>query len=380
MNRSRDVREQLAGHDRAEDEQQEPDDQPGRPLGGDVHHHHEQAEEQGRGADVTLEDQHHQADAPGDQHRAQVAGPGQVDAQEPPPGQGEHVALGHQVAGEEHGQAQLGELLRLHGEPAQRDLDLGEGARHLADAVRQHRGQGQQHHADGTQRVGVPLQGAGLPDEGQHGHEGGDPGRAVEHLEGRGLGAHGGDDEAAVASPAGLLQPVDHHDPEAVQQRGQRQQERVGVGRQPPHRDVGRPDQHGEGDAVLEHPGRHLAVQAQPHVGVGEHDHAHHEDQHEQFGPPAAPGHRPRFRLAALPGPGVRAERLTWRGDRAQEVPPVPLAVLPGAGQSAGKWRLRRLDQLGGGLPSLGLDLDLDARLLRGSTSAAPGRRSWHRR
>ena len=51
-----------------------------------------------------------QADAPGDEHRAQVAGPGQVDAEEPAAGQRQHVPLGDQVTGEEHGQRELGEL------------------------------------------------------------------------------------------------------------------------------------------------------------------------------------------------------------------------------------------------------------------------------
>ncbi len=334
-----DVREQLAGHERPEHEQQEPDDQPGRALGGDVHHHHEQAEEQRGGADVALEDQDHQADAPGDQHRAQVAGPGQVDAEHPPPGQRQHVPLGHQVAREEHGQAQLGEFLGLHGEAAQGYLDLGEGAGHLADAVRQHRGQGQQHQADGAQRVGVPLQRARLPDEGEHGHEGHDAHRAVEDLESGGLRAHRGDREAGVAAAAGLLQPVDHHDAEPVQQRGQRQQQRVGPRGQPAHRHVRRADQHGEGQAVHEHAGRHLAVQPQPHVGVGEHHHADHEGQHEQLGPAPALRHGHAGRLAILRG-GVpaAAQRLVGRaGDRAHDYPPVPAAVLAGGGgQSAG--------------------------------------------
>ena len=43
--------------------------------------------------------------------------------------------------------------------------------------------------------------------------------------------------------------------------------------------------------------------------------------------------------LAVLPGAGVGAQRLVWTGwrSRSRSYPPVPLAVLAGAGQSAGK-------------------------------------------
>ncbi len=285
-----------------------------------------------------LEDQDDQADAPGDEHRPEIPGPGQVDAEHPPAGQGEHIPLGHQVAGEEHGQRQLGELLGLDApDPGNRDLDLGGGTGDLADAGREDRGQRDQHQADGAERIGVALQRAWLPDEGEHGHEGRHPDRGVEHLQRGGGRVHGGDHEARVAAPPGLLQAVDHHDAEAVEQRGQRQQQRIGIRRQPAHRDVGRGDQDGERQAVLEHPRRDLAVQAEPDVRVGEHDHADHEDQHEQFGPAPAPRRGSGIRLAALPGAGVGAKRMpSGGGDRAQEVPPVPVAVLPGAGQSAG--------------------------------------------
>ena len=146
------------------------------------------------------------------------------------------------------------------------------------------------------------------------------------------------DHDAGIAAPPGLLQAVDHHDAQAVEQRGQREQQRVGVRRQPAHRHVGGTDQDRERQAVLEHPRRDLAVQPEPDVRVREQDHAHHEDQHEQLGPAPSPRRGSGLRLAALPGPGVGTQRmLSGCGDRAQEVPPVPVAVLPGTGQSAGK-------------------------------------------
>jgi hypothetical protein len=321
-----DVAEELARHERTESEQDEADEQPGRALGGNVEHGHEQAEEQGGGAHVGLEDQDDEAGPPRDEHRAEVAGPGQVDAQHPPPGQGQHVPLADQVAGEEHGQAQLGEA-------AQDDPVLGPV--HLADRRGQQGRDDQQHQADGTKGVGVALQGPGLADQGEHGHEGRDADGAPDHLEGRGRRAHRADDVARVPGPPGLLQPVDHHDAEAVQQGGQRQHQRVRPRRQPADGQVGDAHDDRERQAVGEHPGRDLAVQPEADRGVREHDHGHREDEHAELGaaPPARHGHHARDSR----GCGDRAEgcRLARRGGHRTHEDP-PLAGVGAGGQSGG--------------------------------------------
>ena len=69
------------------------DEQPAGPLGGDVEHHHEEAEEQQRGAEVALEDQDAEADQPGDEDRAEVAAAGQVRPRNRRPASASDVAL-----------------------------------------------------------------------------------------------------------------------------------------------------------------------------------------------------------------------------------------------------------------------------------------------
>ena len=78
--------------------------QPAGALGGDVEHRDEDAEEQQRGAEVALEDEHGEAGQPGHEDRPQVAAAGQVEAEDPAARQRQHVALDDQVAGEEHQQ------------------------------------------------------------------------------------------------------------------------------------------------------------------------------------------------------------------------------------------------------------------------------------
>ena len=95
-------------------------------LGGDVEHHHEDAEQQQRAAEVALEDQHRGSTAP----RPPAPGPrsrprGSSRPGHPAAGQRQHVALVDQVGGEEDDQADLRELAGLDGEAGQPDPDLG---------------------------------------------------------------------------------------------------------------------------------------------------------------------------------------------------------------------------------------------------------------
>ena len=120
-----DVRLEGGHADRAGRGHQQTEDDPAGPLGGDVQHDHEQAEEQQRGAEVGLEDQDAGSTRPDHEDRAEVAAAGQVQAHEAAAGEGERVALDHQVAGEEDREDDLRELAGLDGEAGRPDPDLG---------------------------------------------------------------------------------------------------------------------------------------------------------------------------------------------------------------------------------------------------------------
>ena len=322
------VPEQLCRGQRAAHEQGDADEQPGRALGGDVEHDHEQAEEQRRGTDVGLEDQDEQARPPRDEHGPEVPRPGQVDAQDPAPGQRQHVPLGDQVAGEENSESELGELARLDREPADADPHLG--AVDLAHRVGQDRGDGEQHQADRAEGVGVALQRPRLLDHGEHDDERGHANCAPHDLERRGRRGHRGDRVARVPVTAGLLQPVDHHDAQAVEQRGKRQQQRIRPRRQPPDGEVRDADDDRERQAVGDYPAGQLAVQPEAHAGVGEQHHGDGEDKHDQLG--SAPAARQRHHAAQ--GRAVRhPPRLSGIADRAHGEPP---ELVAGAGQLVG--------------------------------------------
>ena len=94
---------------------------------------------------------------------------------------------------------------------------------------------------------------------------------------------------AEVAS-VGDVEPVDHHQPEPVEQGDDREQEGVGVRRPPPQHEV-----EGEGDAEQPPPwltqaGRERAADGQPDVDVGQRDDADGEQQQHQLDVAAGAG------------------------------------------------------------------------------------------
>jgi hypothetical protein len=90
-----------------------------------------------------------------------------------PAGQGQHVPLGHQVAGEGDGQRQLREFLRLdRDQRAERNLDLGAVDLAARDAWQGR--QRQQQDSDGAEGVGVALQHPRFADQDQHRDEAAD--------------------------------------------------------------------------------------------------------------------------------------------------------------------------------------------------------------
>ena len=132
-----------------------PTTQPPGPLGGDVEHDQEEAEEQQAGAEVALEDEDAEADQPHREDRAEVAAARQVDEQDPAAGERERVAVQHEVAGERDHEQHLGDLAGLEAERAEADPDPGavDGGAEPGD----HRQQ-QQHDRGQAEGVGDPLQ------------------------------------------------------------------------------------------------------------------------------------------------------------------------------------------------------------------------------
>ena len=170
-----------------------------------------------------------------------------------------------------------------------------------------------------------------------------------------------GDLVARVAVAAGLLQPVDHYDAEAVEHRRERQQQRIGPRGEPAHRQVRDPHQHGEPDDVGHQAGRDVPVQAEPGRDVGEGHDRDREAEHGQFG--TSPAARQRHRAADRPPDGLGQVR-----SRAHPAAPGTRAVrgragLGGCGGRAGGWCVL------GAWPAV-------AALLAGPScrSAAPGR------
>ena len=149
----------------AEPEQRQADGDPRRALGGDVEHGDEQPEEQQRRAEVLLEDEDEEAEDPGDEDRPEVATAREGEAEHLATGEREGVAGLHEVAGEEDGQDDLGDLTGLEGERPQADPDARavDGA---ADARQQR--QDQQAEADDRRGEGVAPQHAVVAQEEQH--------------------------------------------------------------------------------------------------------------------------------------------------------------------------------------------------------------------
>ena len=145
-----DVAEKVIRRNASRGEQRQADDHPAEPFGRHVDQHQERRVEQQRGAEVLLEDHHADRDDPRRQQRRQVAGAGQVHAEDVLTGAGEHAALGHQHRGEEDQQQDLGELGGLNREAGQLNPDLR--AVLLRDRPRQHGGDRQQYQARRARR------------------------------------------------------------------------------------------------------------------------------------------------------------------------------------------------------------------------------------
>ena len=135
--------------------------------------------------------------------------------------------------------------------------------------------------------------------------------------------------------PARLLEPVDHHQAQPVQQRRERQHQRVGPRGELADGQVRGEHQHREQQPVSGQPRRHVPVQPEPDARVGEQHHADGEREHEQFRP-APPARQERRPAQGGHRPGTAAP-VAGRPDSAHEEPPEPeLPVAAGPGQPPG--------------------------------------------
>ncbi len=233
----------------------ERDDEVRPPLGGDVEHRREDREEEERRSEVLLPHHDQDRERPGEHERTEVLRIGEADPPEVPGARGQQLTLVDEVRGEEHHEQHLGRLAGLevdrphpHPQP---------GAVDLAAETRERR-QEQRGDAEQQERVLVPLERADVAHDDERDHERADADRGPDRLHPGEVAVESRDDD--VADP--------------VEQERDRQQRRVGAGREPADREV---CDHVEAeDGEEEHPqvGRDVRPvgEQEQHVARGGHD------------------------------------------------------------------------------------------------------------
>ena len=167
-------------HDAAEHEHDQPDDDvAGSPRGG-IDHRQEDEEEQQRGAQVALDDDDGQGNAPHRQHRQQERQWRQLEWTDACVGRDQQPAVLGEVAGQEYDQDDFQQLGRLATERA----DAQRQARAAHDIAKDKHEQ-QQADAGGCPRVLVPAQPTVAAHEHGHQAENGEADHQPDHLQRR---------------------------------------------------------------------------------------------------------------------------------------------------------------------------------------------------
>ena len=167
--------------------------------------------------------------------RSQVTRPGQIHAQHVLARAGEQPALGHQHRRKEDQQQDLGELGRLNREARQPNPDLG--AVLLGQRPRQQRRYRQEDKSGQPADVAVARELAVVLQRDHHESEGA-------HADQRPQNLRVGDGAATpLGQPLVEVESMNHHQPQPVEQRHDRQQQRVRVRRVASDRQV-RDDEH----------------------------------------------------------------------------------------------------------------------------------------
>ena len=274
------VPERAVRDEGADDEQPAPHDQVAGASRGDPQHHHEDPEVQQRRAEVLFQEQDGQGDAPRSQHRPEVLELGHVERPDAGPRLLQQLAALGEIRSQEHDHRDLAELRGLELEradpdPHPRAVDL------LADA-RDDRQQ-QQPDGDEPQRVGVRREPAVVADAHDR--------RAERH--------------DAHHHPDGLLralarvEPVDHGEPDAHEQRGGGEDRGVGARRPPSDHEVAARVAGDEEHDVDGEVARQLAVPSQPHQHEREHGEGDGQDGQRQGRARVGPGPSPAQRHVA---------------------------------------------------------------------------------
>ena len=263
-----DVGEDLGGDQRTCGEHAEAQEDPGLLRGGDVEHRDEQPEVQQRRAEIALEDEDADARHPCDEDGAHVAQARELQAQELRTGQHHLVAVRDEVAGEEDRQQDLRDLTGLERHRTDEDPDAG-----AVDRAAQPRdeGQEQEHERGEAGRVRVAAQ---------------QPVVAQEHDDERGQhGAQGHPDELGGRSTALQchVDPIDHREPDPVEEDCDGDEHGVRVGRAPPHDDVEGHAEHSEPDRVRVDVRGDLVSGAHSDERVGARGYDYREEDQQEF-------------------------------------------------------------------------------------------------
>ena len=129
----------------------EADDDPADAACGDVDHDEEQAEEQDRGTEVALEDEHADAHEPGGDHGAPMSlQPRELHRADLAAGQQDQVPVRGQIPGKEDGQGDLGDFTGLEGHGT--DLDPHARTQDFSGGDTGHQRQDEEHGADAPGR------------------------------------------------------------------------------------------------------------------------------------------------------------------------------------------------------------------------------------
>ena len=227
----------------ADGEQDDTDERERRAAGRDVEHGEERAEEHQRRADLARHEQHRHRRAPHEQQRSELLHRRDRHAEDAPPGGHQQLAVVAQVGREEDHDRDLAELGGLEADRA--DVHREVGAVDLAADPGQPR---QQHAADPAERdqVAVVLERQVAP--------------AAEHDDRRREQRQPDDQPLCLLARERRADPVDHHDPDARQRRGEREEVGVRVGQGSADHEVPGEAEREEHPAIGQRDGREAVV------------------------------------------------------------------------------------------------------------------------
>ena len=280
---------------RAAHEHERPDDHEGEPRRGHVEEREEAAEEHERRAQVADEDEHEHRRAPDHEQRPDV-----LERELPAQAARHELPRVVEVAREEDDDGELGELRGLEGDRPDAHGEVGAVHRLAEHRQPRHEQQGDAGRGDG---VAVALEHAQVAQE-QHGR--------AEQAEAD------GEPLRLLAREVGV-DAVDHHEPHGPQERGQREQVRVGVGQPRAYEEVREQAPGEEEGAVDDRHVAHLLLPREQHGGEPRRHEERDGDESEELAQAqrARHGIRPCSSCATRSAASSR-ERSSWSRMRAR--------------------------------------------------------------